>query len=160
MSSARNRFYLACFLSATALGAQAVWAQSSSQPSHDTTTKPHSHGAGTASDASAKSRAVLKADLIEPEKKAKEQAATVKVEVTGVEIVDPATVGEKPKAGQAHLHYQVDDGPVVATTAPKLSFHGLKPGEHKVLVMLAANDHSPLGPKETLSLRVTPTASK
>jgi len=67
---------------------------------------------------------------------------------------------EMPKAGQAHLHYQVDDGPVVATTAPKLSFHGLKPGEHKVVVMLAANDHSALGPQETLNVRVTPSRSK
>ena len=43
----------------------------------------------------------------------------------------------------------------IATTAPKLSFHGLKPGEHRVVVTLAGNDHHPLGPEQTLSVRVT-----
>ena len=67
-----------------------------------------------------------------------QQAATVKATVKGVAMVDPAQVGEKPRPGQGHLHYQVDDGPVIATTATKLSFHGLKPGAHKIMVVLAA----------------------
>lgn len=101
----------------------------------------------------------LSAQLIEPEKNGARGAATVAVNVTGVTLTDPATVNEMPKPGQAHLHYQLDGGPVVATTAPKLSFHGLQPGEHKLVVMLAANDHSPLGPEETLNVRVTQSAS-
>jgi hypothetical protein len=35
---------------------------------------------------------------------------------------------------------------------PKLSFHGLTRGQHKIVVVLAANDHNPLGPQETLSV--------
>ena len=96
----------------------------------------------------------LRAELVDPEAKGRKQAATVKVTTTGVRIVDPALSEEKPVKGQGHLHYQVDDGPVVATTAPKLSFHGLKSGAHTIVVALAANDHSPLGPEQKLSVTI------
>ena len=102
----------------------------------------------------------MTASLVEPEKNGARGWATVTVKVSGVTLTDPATANEVPKPGQAHLHYQLDDGPVVATIAPKLSFHDLKAGEHKIVVMLAANDHSPLGPQATLSVRVTQAASK
>jgi hypothetical protein len=98
--------------------------------------------------------ASLSAKLVDPMEKAKKQAATVQVAVKGIRIVDPALSGEKPIKGQGHLHYQVDDGPVIATTAPKLSFHGLKSGSHTVIVMLAANDHTPLGPQEKLTVSI------
>jgi hypothetical protein len=101
----------------------------------------------------------LTANLVEPERNTPKGAATVSVNVTGVSLTDPATTGEMPKPGQAHLHYQVDNGPVVATTTPKLSFHGLKPGDHQIVVMLAANDHTPLGPKQTLSVSVPDSAN-
>lgn len=96
----------------------------------------------------------LTARLIDPEKKAKEKTATVEVTVGGVAITDPAKAGEKRMTGQAHLHYRVDDGPVIATTTTKLSFHELTPGVHKILIVLAANDHSPLGPQETLTVTI------
>jgi len=96
----------------------------------------------------------MTATLVDPEVKAKKNAATVKVTTRGVRIVDPALSGEKPIKGQGHLHYQVDDGPVVATTAPKLSFHGLKSGGHTIVVVLAANDHTPLGPEQKLSVAI------
>lgn len=96
----------------------------------------------------------LTARLVDPEKKAAQQTATVEVVVTGVALVDPAKSGEKPAVGQAHLHYQVDGGFVIATTAPKLSFHGLTKGTHKINVALAANDHTPLGPQETLTVTI------
>jgi Family of unknown function (DUF6130) len=96
----------------------------------------------------------ITAKLMDPEAKAKKQAATVSVAIRGVRIVDPALSGEKPIKGQGHLHYQVDDGPIVATTVPKLSFHGLKPGTHSIMVQLAANDHTPLGPEQRLSVTI------
>ncbi len=98
--------------------------------------------------------ATLTATLVDPEKKAQQKAATVEVKVGGIELIDPAKVNEKPNPGQGHLHYQVDDGPVIATTTTKLSFHGLTRGEHKIVVMLAGNDHNPLGPQQTLSVKV------
>jgi hypothetical protein len=65
----------------------------------------------------------LTATLVNPEHHAKEHAATVQVSVAGVVMVDPATVKEEPKDGQGHLHYQVDNGPVVATTATRAAHH-------------------------------------
>ncbi len=96
----------------------------------------------------------LTAVLVDAEKKAKEQTATVQVTVTGVQLIDPASVKEHPAKGQGHLHYRVDDGPVIATPTPKLSFHGLTSGQHKILVMLAGNDHKPLGPEQTLTVTI------
>jgi hypothetical protein len=87
----------------------------------------------------------LTGELVDPAKKAPKHTATVKLSTTGVVITDPAKAMEKPKPGQAHFHYQVDDGPVIATTAPTLSFHDLTSGSHKITVTLAANDHSPVG---------------
>ena len=96
----------------------------------------------------------LSATLVDPEAKARKNAATVKVTTRGVRIVDPALSGESPIKGQGHLHYQVDDGPIVATTAAKLSFHELKSGAHTIAVVLAANDHTPLGPAQKLSVTI------
>jgi hypothetical protein len=96
----------------------------------------------------------ISASLVDADKHAAKGAAIVSVTVSGVSLTDPATVNEVPKTGQAHIHYQVDNGPIIATTTPKLAFHGLAPGEHTLVVMLAANDHSPLGPKESLSVVV------
>ena len=96
----------------------------------------------------------LTATLVEAEKKAQQKAATVEVKVTGVKLVDPAKSNEQPKAGEGHIHYQVDDGPIIATPAMKLSFHGLSAGSHKILVALAGNDHNPLGPQQTLTVTI------
>jgi hypothetical protein len=96
----------------------------------------------------------LTATLVDPEKKAAQKAATVSVTVTGIKLIDPGEVNEKPNPGQGHLHYQVDSGPVIATPAMKLSFHGLTSGAHKIVVMLAGNDHNPLGPQQTLDVTI------
>ena len=96
----------------------------------------------------------LDAQLLNQVELAKKKAASVQVRVTGIELIDPASVGEKPKAGQGHLHYRVDDGPVIATTATKLSFHELTSGQHHIVVLLAGNDHRPLGPSKSLDLEV------
>ena len=96
----------------------------------------------------------LTASLIDAEKNAKEKSATVEVRVTGVKLIDPALTNKRPTKGEGHLHYQVDSGPVIATTTPKLSFHELTPGKHKIVVMLANNDHTPAGPQQTLEITV------
>jgi len=96
----------------------------------------------------------LSATLMQPEQKAKKHEATVQVQVSGVDIVDPATASEKPEPGQGHLHYQLDSGPIIATTTTKLAFHKLAPGKHQIMVMLAGNDHQPLGPKESLHVTI------
>ena len=102
----------------------------------------------------AQSKPSMTAKLIDPDKKAATRAATVEVTTTGVELVDPALSNEKPVPGQGHLHYQLDKGPVVATPAAKLSWHELAPGPHTIVVVLAGNDHKPLGPQQTLNVTV------
>lgn len=96
----------------------------------------------------------ITAKLIDADKKAAAQAATVEVTTVGVELVDPALSMEKPVSGQGHLHYQLDKGPVIATPSAKLSFHELTPGAHTIVVMLAGNDHKPLGPQATLNVTI------
>lgn len=98
----------------------------------------------------------LSATLSDPEKKAQEGTPTVEVKVAGIQLIDPAAVNEQPQQGQGHLHYQVDNGPVIATTTTKLSFHELSLGSHKITVMLVGNDHQPLGPRETLTVNIPP----
>ena len=107
----------------------------------------------------AATKATMTAKLVDADKKAAEKTATVEVTISGVELVDPAMSKEKAVPGQAHLHYQVDKGPVVATPSAKLSFHDLTPGTHTILVVLAGNDHQPLGPQEQLTVTV-PAAPK
>jgi hypothetical protein len=94
------------------------------------------------------------AKLLDREKKAQAQEATVEVKVAGIQLMDPAAVNEQPQQGQGHLHYQVGNGPVIATTATKLSFHELNLGEQKITVMLVGNNHQPLGPQETLTVTI------
>jgi hypothetical protein len=98
----------------------------------------------------------LSAKLIDSEKKAQEQTATVEVKVVGIQLIDPAAVQEQPQQGQGHLHYQVDSGPLIATTTTKLSFHELSSGSHKITVTLVGNDHQALGPRETLTVSIPP----
>ncbi len=96
----------------------------------------------------------FKASLVDPEKKAAQATATVKVEVMGAKLTDPASRHEKPMPGEVHIHYRLDDGPVVATTAPKLSWHELSPGKHTFTVNLADNAHQKVGDAQTLSVEI------
>ena len=103
---------------------------------------------------------IMTAKLIDADKKAAGRAATVEVTTSGIELVDPAISMEKAVAGQGHLHYQVDKGPVIATPSAKLSFHELAPGPHTILIVLAGNDHKPLGPQQQLTVTVPPLTQK
>ena len=136
--------HIAAVLAAVVLCALPARAQNPESPSNAPVVKPEPKS----------KEPKLEAKLIDPDAKAKKQSATVEVKVEGVKLVDPALSHEKPMKGQGHLHYRVDDGPVIATTATKLSFHDLKPGAHTFTVILAANDHSPLGPQQTLNVTV------
>ncbi len=98
--------------------------------------------------------ATLEATLVDAANKAEAKTATVQVTVSGVKLIDPDKTHGQAKKGQGHLHYQLDNGPVIATTAPKLSFHGLSSGQHTLVVMLAGNNHEPLGPKEALTFQI------
>ena len=102
----------------------------------------------------------MTAKLIDADRKAAGRAATVEVTTSGIELVDPAISMEKAVAGQGHLHYQLDKGPIVATPTAKLSYHELAPGPHTIVVELAGNDHKPLGPQQELKVTYRPKHKK
>jgi hypothetical protein len=104
--------------------------------------------------ATAQAASAVTAHLVDPVAKAAKKEATVSVTVRGVTMVDPAEAHEQPKAGEGHLHYRLDDGPVIATTATKLSFHELASGQHKIVVQLASSDHEPVGDPAMLDVTV------
>lgn len=99
------------------------------------------------------------ARLMDESKQAQEGAAMISVKVSGVRLVDPPMEGDQAKPGEAHIHYQLDNGPIVATTAGRLDFHGLTPGEHTIKVGLAAGNHQMLGPEQTLSVTIPESAA-
>jgi len=134
---------VSAFVFGLTLGAGAV-----EEPKLSEGIKPISPGGGATPELSAK--------LSDPEKKAQEHTATVEVKVAGLQLIDPAAVNEQPQQGQGHLHYQVDTGPVIATTTTKLSFHELSSGSHEITVMLVSSDHQPLGPRESLTVNIPP----
>lgn len=96
----------------------------------------------------------FEAKLVNPAVKAKDKTATVEVKVEASHMVDPDSTDGKPHTGQRHLHYQLDNGPIVATTATKLSFHNLTPGQHTIKVSLAENDHTPVGRENVLTITI------
>jgi hypothetical protein len=96
----------------------------------------------------------MQASLVDAEKNAAKGNAEVRVDVKGAELIDPALAKPGATPVQAHLHYRVDDGPVIATPVQKLSFHELSSGRHRIEVVLADPEHKPLGPSETLEVTI------
>jgi hypothetical protein len=102
----------------------------------------------------------FKSELLNPAHEAQEAAMAVQVsEIQGVKIVDPDKEKEQPKTGEAHIHYQLDNGPIVATTVQKLTFHGLTPGKHTITITLAANNHAALTDPQKLDFDIPANAS-
>jgi hypothetical protein len=99
----------------------------------------------------------IDAELIDADVNAAKGNALIQVTVLDVDLIDADEAGGTPRNGQGHLHYRVDDGPVIATSAKKLAFHELQPGEHRIHVALVGNDHKPIGPEETVKVMI-PTA--
>ncbi len=101
------------------------------------------------------SPAAFTASLVDAERNSRQGAAVIKVDITrDVRLVNPDETTGKPVSGEGHLHYQLDDGPVIATTANKLGFHGLDEGNHLVKVILVGNDHKPISPLQKINLRI------
>jgi hypothetical protein len=96
----------------------------------------------------------LEASLVDADANAQQASAVVRVEVVGADLIDPALATQGSKAIQAHLHYRVDEGPVIATPVAKLAFHDLSAGRHRIEVALADREHKPLGPSQILEVMI------
>ena len=92
--------------------------------------------------------------LVDEEQKAKEDSATVQVHVSGFRMVDPDRARGRAVAGQGHLHYRIDQGPAIATTSSKLTFHDLTPGQHTIEVQAVGNDHQRLTDMQKLTITI------
>lgn len=83
--------------------------------------------------------------LVAPEQLARQRSVMVQVTAPKMAWVEPAEAAGVAQPGQGHLHYRVDDGPIIDTANPLLTFHALSPGRHTIAVELASNDHRPVG---------------
>ena len=100
--------------------------------------------------------ASLQAHLVDEKENARAHLAVVQVEVHGISLVSPFEA-RAPTPGEGHLHYRVDNGPLIDTAASELGFRGFSPGTHTIDVFLAGNDHTHLGPSAQLKIEVPPS---
>jgi hypothetical protein len=92
---------------------------------------------------------------------------TIEVSVTNFNIVEK--LSGTPAAGEGHLHYYLDVDPPTtagepaitdeesfrASTETSLLWENVSPGSHTLSVQLVNNDHTPLEPPVTDSIRIT-----
>jgi hypothetical protein len=76
--------------------------------------------------------------------------ARLRVDIAGIQLIDPAITHGIRTPGRGHLLYRVDGEPIVATTATDLAFRNLGAGPHTIDVMLVASDFAPLGPQQRI----------
>ena len=100
---------------------------------------------------------------------------TFVVKLTNFQL-DPKDVGKRKKPHKGHLHFQMDHGKYdypkysgangklavklgiagkySPSVTPSITYKHLPPGRHVLVVFLANNDHSPVGPKATIRFTV------
>lgn len=111
--------------------------QYSSTPSTPTSTK-------------AKGDVTLTVKLVDEAMLSKDKMAKVEVGVTGVKLMSE----HKGSHMGSHLHYQIDDSPIIVTSTPTLSFANLTPGKHTINVTVVDAKHSPLAGPETVEINI------
>lgn len=118
---------------ALALGLLAACASGAGSPSS---------GSSTSSDAASQPPTLT---LVEPAAGGAVPAGTVTVAVesTGLEFVMP---GGTNVAGEGHVHFTLDDGPIVMSVEQRTTFKDVPPGEHKLVAELVQNDTTPFSP--------------
>jgi hypothetical protein len=108
-------------------------------------------------------KATLTAELVDQEQLAAKKMATVRVTVSGVELAQlpmHETSRTKPVGGTmkshsgAHIHFQLDDGPIIVSPVTELSFAELTPGEHTLKITASSADHKPISETKTLTFNI------
>lgn len=97
---------------------------------------------------------LLIAKLADKHENTKLHKVVVTVETDGVRIVDPASVHYEPKLDEAHIQYQLDNGPTYASTSKEWTFSHLSHGEHTITIALISSDNHPMGKKKVLKVSV------
>jgi hypothetical protein len=95
----------------------------------------------------------VRARLRDKDQNARDHIAVVEVEVLNVWLDTPQVV-EQPGIQVGVLRYQVDRCPPVVTTATRLQFHQLTPGDHTITVAVTGADDRQITPSAQLKLTV------
>lgn len=101
---------------------------------------------------------MLRATLKDKDKNAQKHVASVEVETQNIGLV---TVGASSYAesDMGLLEYQVDKGPVLATSDTTVMFRDLTPGKHTITVSLVNADYKQLGVRVELEVDIPASAS-
>jgi hypothetical protein len=99
----------------------------------------------------AKGDVTITVKLVDEAMLSKDKMAKVEVGVTGVKLM-PEHKGTTHMS--SHLHYQIDDSPIIVTTSPTLSFANLTSGKHTIQVTVVDAKHSPLAGPESVELNI------
>jgi len=95
---------------------------------------------------------MLRATLRAKDKNAQKHAALVEVETQNVGLVSLDVSYGGSDVGL--LEYQVDQGPVLATTDTEAMFRDLTPGKHTITVSLVTTEYKDLGAKAELEVDI------
>jgi hypothetical protein len=95
----------------------------------------------------------LKVSLVNTHKNASARKAVVRIEVWGVDLVEPQR-NQEPKSTLAYVTYQLDSGEVVKTAQKEQMFGNIPPGYHHIYVQLASLDGQPVGARMTLTVHI------
>jgi hypothetical protein len=98
----------------------------------------------------AKGDVTVTVKLVDEAMLSKDKMAKVDVAVTGVKLMTE----HKGTTMGSHLHYQIDDSPIIVTGSPTLSFANLTSGKHTIQVTVVDAKHSPLAGPESVELNI------
>jgi hypothetical protein len=92
----------------------------------------------------AKGNVTLTAKLMDEAMMSKDKMAMTDVKVSGVKLAHHGS----------HLHYQIDDSPIIVTNDTMLSFANLSSGKHTINVTVVDAKHQPLAGPETIEVNI------
>ncbi len=95
----------------------------------------------------------LEVSLVDADRNAENKRAVVRIEVWGVELVQPQP-NEQPNLTKSYVTYQLDDGEPVKTAEEEHAFENISPGYHHVYVQLAYLSGEPRGARLTVTVHV------
>jgi hypothetical protein len=92
----------------------------------------------------AKGEVNLTVKLVDEAMMSKDKMASVEVSVTGTKLSHHGS----------HLHYQIDDSPIIVTSTPMLSFANLSSGKHTINVTVVDAKHQPIAGPQTVDVNI------
>lgn len=76
----------------------------------------------------------------------------VTIETSGLKFTMPSNTNV---AGEGHVHFSLDGGPIVMSTEKTTTLKDVKPGAHKLVAELVQNDTTPFDPRVEQEIEFT-----